>query len=215
MNSGPGEQQHPSSQSDKPPALSPHRPPGKKVGSMRTMRNIFPVALAATLVAAFATAAIPANAQDRNFDRNFNRDQARFNQQARPEARGNYGGRDNIRPVGPARPVEFNGRNDYRGNDRRDFDRDRVVVRDYGYRPRVDVNYVPPCPGPNYVWVAGYWDNGYWVDGQWVYRAPVAYGPTIRFGYDRPVARGFYGDRSFDRDRNEFRGDRHDHFDRR
>ena len=176
------------------------------------MRNIFPVALAATLVAAFATAAIPANAQDRNFDRNLNRDQARFNQQARPEARGNYGGRDNIRPVGPARPFQFDGRNDYRGNDRRDndrrdfdrhdFDRDRVVVRDYGYRPRVDVNYVPPCPGPNYVWVAGYWDNGYWIDGQWVYRAPVAYGPTIRFGF------GY--DRDWDRDR-----DRHEGFFRR
>ena len=194
MNSGPGEQQHPSSQSDKPPALSPHRPPGKKVGSMRTMRNIFPVALAATLVAAFATATVPANAQDRNFDRNFNRDQARFNQQARPAQNyGNFGGRDTVRPVGPTRG--YGNDRGYNNDQRRDFDRDRNDYRAYpapGYRTQVDVNYIPPCPGPNYVWVAGYWDNGYWVEGQWVYRAPVAYGPTIRlgFGHDRDWDRG-------------------------
>ena len=23
------------------------------------------------------------------------------------------------------------------------------------------VAYIPPCPGPGYVWVAGYWANGY------------------------------------------------------
>ncbi len=222
MNSGPGEQQHPSSQQDKPPALSPHRPPGKKVGSMRTMRNIFPVALAATLVAAFATAAVPANAQDRNFGR----DQARFGQQNRPEARGNFGGRDAIRPVGPERPVQFDGRNNDRGYNgaRHDFrhdDRYRENYRAYAvpeYRTEVDVNYVPPCPGPNYVWVAGYWNDGYWVDGQWVYQAPVVrYAPAVRFGYDREWDREWDHNRGFDRDHHEFRGDRdhRDHFDRR
>lgn len=38
----------------------------------------------------------------------------------------------------------------------------------------------PPCPGPGYVWVAGYWRaNGYnrvWVPGCWQYRpARVVY----------------------------------------
>jgi len=44
------------------------------------------------------------------------------------------------------------------------------------------VAYVPPCPGPGYVWVAGYYANGYWVPGRWNFagaRMPV------------PVARGF------------------------
>ena len=27
--------------------------------------------------------------------------------------------------------------------------------------------YVPPCPGPGYVWVAGYYNDGYWVPGYW------------------------------------------------
>ena len=40
-------------------------------------------------------------------------------------------------------------------------------------------NYVPPCPGPGYVWVAGYWANGYWVPGYW---------NLARVG--RPVIRG-------------------------
>ncbi|HEY9127998.1 MAG TPA: hypothetical protein VIM62_12775 [Acidobacteriaceae bacterium] len=30
--------------------------------------------------------------------------------------------------------------------------------------------YQPPCPGPGYEWVAGYYNNGYWVPGFW--RAP-------------------------------------------
>jgi len=29
--------------------------------------------------------------------------------------------------------------------------------------------YVPPCPGPGYVWVNGYWAYGYWVPGYWNY----------------------------------------------
>lgn len=27
--------------------------------------------------------------------------------------------------------------------------------------------YIPPCPGPGYVWVNGYWDGGVWVPGYW------------------------------------------------
>jgi hypothetical protein len=29
------------------------------------------------------------------------------------------------------------------------------------------VAYVPPCPGPGYSWVAGYYSGGYWVPGRW------------------------------------------------
>lgn len=29
--------------------------------------------------------------------------------------------------------------------------------------------YVPPCPGPGYEWVAGYYADGYWVPGQWIF----------------------------------------------
>ena len=44
--------------------------------------------------------------------------------------------------------------------------------------------YVPPCPGPGYVWVAGYWANGYWVPGYWNY---VGAGIGVRIA---PVIRG-------------------------
>jgi hypothetical protein len=26
---------------------------------------------------------------------------------------------------------------------------------------------IPPCPGPGYTWVDGYWGNGGWVAGYW------------------------------------------------
>lgn len=29
--------------------------------------------------------------------------------------------------------------------------------------------YVPPCPGPGYTWVAGYYADGYWMPGRWAY----------------------------------------------
>lgn len=61
--------------------------------------------------------------------------------------------------------------------------------------------YIPPCPGPGYAWVAGYYNNGYWVPGYW-----------NNAGYrDRVVVRdrGFYqdhGGRRFDhRDGDRFR----------
>jgi len=44
----------------------------------------------------------------------------------------------------------------------------------FGAPPAYAVN-VPPCPGPGYTWVAGYWTNDYarrvWVPGFW--SAPV------------------------------------------
>ena len=66
----------------------------------------------------------------------------------------------------------------------------------YGYAAPPVVAYAPPCPGPGYVWVDGYWDQAgprqYWRDGYWA--APVYNG-------------GYQAQYSFDRDRYE--GDRY------
>jgi hypothetical protein len=51
-------------------------------------------------------------------------------------------------------------------------------------------NYIPPSPGPGYVWIAGYYSNGYWVPGQWVFNGVVA-------------APGYYYGNSFYRDRDD------------
>jgi hypothetical protein len=62
----------------------------------------------------------------------------------------------------------------------------------------------PPCPGPGYTWVNGYWSQDYgrrnWVAGYW--RAPARVAPRF-VGHDH--------DR-FDRGRNNFRSNA---FDRR
>jgi len=52
--------------------------------------------------------------------------------------------------------------------------------------------YVPPCPGPGYAWVAGYYADGYWVPGRWNFVG--VRGPVVRYGYDRDFYR-----RDFDR----------------
>ena len=66
-----------------------------------------------------------------------------------------------------------------------------------GVYVRGPVAYVPPCPGPGYVWVAGYMANGYWIPGRWNF-----VGVRGGFGYMGPV-RGF--GYHFDRDRDRFR----------
>lgn len=35
--------------------------------------------------------------------------------------------------------------------------------------------YVPPCPGPGYIWTPGYYAGTVWIPGRWAYRA--YYGP--------------------------------------
>lgn len=40
---------------------------------------------------------------------------------------------------------------------------------EFGIVVRGPVAYVPPCPGPGYVWVAGYQSHGFWVPGRWNY----------------------------------------------
>lgn len=68
--------------------------------------------------------------------------------------------------------------------------------------------YIPPCPGPGYVWVNGYYDGGYWIPGSWNYEG-VAYGYGSGNYYSH-VDRDDY--RRYDRDRDRrFYGDRDDH----
>lgn len=38
---------------------------------------------------------------------------------------------------------------------------------EFGVYVRGPVAYVPPCPGPGYVWISGYYANGYWIPGLW------------------------------------------------
>lgn len=73
-------------------------------------------------------------------------------------------------------------------------------AQEFGFQVRGPVAYVPPCPGPGYVWVNGYMDNGYWVEG---YRNLPAreYRPIVH--YERGFVRDWdYGrERGWDRDR--------------
>lgn len=84
-----------------------------------------------------------------------------------------------------------------------------------------DQAYVPPCPGPGYSWVNGYYDGGYWVPGYWNYVGGVSYSyygsgyrHVDRDDYYRDHDRRFYDrddHRRFDRD--DYRHfDREDHF---
>jgi hypothetical protein len=53
------------------------------------------------------------------------------------------------------------------------------------------VAVVPACPGPGYVWAAGYYANGFWVPGRWNFvgvRGPVV---VDRFHRDRFYGRGW------------------------
>jgi len=55
-----------------------------------------------------------------------------------------------------------------------------------GIYVRGPVAYVPPCPGPGYVWIAGYYANGYWVPGYWNFAG-------VRVGVAVPPVRGYVG----------------------
>ncbi len=74
---------------------------------------------------------------------------------------------------------------------------------EFGVYVRGPVAYVPPCPGPGYVWVNGYMANGYWIEGRWNF---VGVRGGDRFAFiDHDRGRDF--DRHFDRDhgRDHFR----------
>ena len=90
----------------------------------------------------------------------------------------------------------------------------------YYQAPPSYASNIPPCPGPGYTWVDGYWsqDDGrnVWVSGYW-YRQPFTDGyeaaPRIdnRFhdGDDRrEFTRGEDRNRGFEEDRNFNRRDR-------
>lgn len=74
----------------------------------------------------------------------------------------------------------------------------------YGIAERGQADYVPPCPGPGYVWVAGFYNEGYWNPGYWNFVGVVRTGPFVRFR-SGPVYvdrdRAFNHDRDQDRDR--------------
>lgn len=73
---------------------------------------------------------------------------------------------------------------------------------EFGVYVRGPVAYVPPCPGPGYSWVAGYYAGGYWVPGRWNFVG-------ARHDFDRDRVARFYGDRDhrdFDHDRGHDRG---------
>ena len=78
------------------------------------------------------------------------------------------------------------------------------------YYPPAVAAVRPPCPGPDYSWVDGYWaPNGAWVDGYWAapYVAPQY--PEYRRDWDRDRGwdRGRWdGDRGDERERDHNRG---------
>jgi hypothetical protein len=66
------------------------------------------------------------------------------------------------------------------------------------------VAYVPPCPGPGYIWVNGYYSNGYWVPGVWNYVGVRERVPEVYYrgrDFDRDHWRDRDRDRRWDRDR--------------
>jgi len=63
---------------------------------------------------------------------------------------------------------------------------------EFGIYVRGPVAYVPPCPGPDYLWVEGYMANGYWLPGHWEYRAPRMMGRGYG-SYEREGWRGQEG----------------------
>lgn len=73
--------------------------------------------------------------------------------------------------------------------------------------------YVPPCPGPGYAWVDGYYSNGYWVPGFWNFVGARYVAPGFRGGVVVERGRDFNRGRDFDRhDRDDRRFDRGDNF---
>ena len=72
---------------------------------------------------------------------------------------------------------------------------------EFGIYARGPVAWVPPCPGPGYVWVAGYQNDGYWIPGRWEFRVVRDRELFSRFerGRDRDFDRHIGQDRDRDR----------------
>src|SRR5438552_12887399 len=70
----------------------------------------------------------------------------------------------------------------------------------FNQAPAQYVSNIPPCPGPGYTWVDGYWSQDYgrqfWVNGYWTAPQPFIGGylaaPRFDFRFnDRGDRRGF------------------------
>jgi hypothetical protein len=63
---------------------------------------------------------------------------------------------------------------------------------EFGFRVRGPVAYIPPCPGPGYIWTNGYMANGYWVPGYWNLGGRRRIDPVVVYGrgFDRHFAPG-------------------------
>jgi len=89
---------------------------------------------------------------------------------------------------------------------------------EFGIYMRGPAAYVPPCPGPGYAWVAGYYADGYWMPGRWNYVGERGWDRDNHYRYsrdsDRDRDRGGYRDfdRNRDRDRDGDRGRDRDNF---
>jgi hypothetical protein len=78
----------------------------------------------------------------------------------------------------------------------------QAKAAEFGVYVRGPVAYAPPCPGPGYAWVAGYYANGYWMPGRWNFVGVRGPAPYVRFDGDRAFYhRDFDRDRGWDRDR--------------
>jgi hypothetical protein len=75
----------------------------------------------------------------------------------------------------------------------------QAKAAEFGFHVRGGVAYVPPCPGPGYVWVNGYYANGYWVPGYWNYPGPRVGVGVVVGGWGRGYHHGPVYARHFDR----------------
>jgi len=78
--------------------------------------------------------------------------------------------------------------------------------------PPAVVDSRPPCPGPGYSWVDGYWANGGWISGYWAppYGNSYYAAPQYRM-HDRD---DYYRGRDWDHDRDDRRFNRERDHDR-
>jgi hypothetical protein len=74
---------------------------------------------------------------------------------------------------------------------------------EFGIYARGPVAYVPPCPGPGYVWIAGYMANGYWIPGRWNFTGVRGGDRFYRYDRGRGFDRGW--NRAWDRDHDRSR----------
>lgn len=72
---------------------------------------------------------------------------------------------------------------------------------EFGFHVRGPAVYVPPCPGPGYVWIAGYQADGYWVPGRWSFGGGVDRGHFARYDGNRGRDFGRHDDRGHARGR--------------